>query len=65
LKKRDGGRFSVVNAWQPPQILLNPLFSKEEVPDEERAGNDLAKFQQAPRVPFALMRKCRKKIGNA
>jgi hypothetical protein len=45
LKKRDGGRFSVVTAWQPSQILLSPPFSKEEAPDGERAGNDLAEFQ--------------------
>jgi hypothetical protein len=40
----------VVNAGQPPQILLSPPFSKEEVPDDERAGNDLAEFQQTPNV---------------
>jgi hypothetical protein len=50
LKRRDGGRFSVVNAWQPPQMLLSPPFSKEEVPDDERARNDLAEFQQTASI---------------
>jgi hypothetical protein len=31
-------------------MLLSPPFSKEEVPDDERARNDLAEFQQTASI---------------
>jgi hypothetical protein len=41
----------VATTAHPPQSS----FSKEEVPDDERARNDLADFQQTPSVAFDEM----------